>query len=91
MLAPAPIPTTPSRLGDDWWEDASISSKSVIGESLFGPSPSGTVIGDSRLPARPQAWAGPSRWGLAFSPLPGSALGDITSVCLVRLTTAGYP
>ena len=75
MLAPAPIPTTPSRLGDDWRKDASISSQAVIEENLFGPSPSGSVIGQSRLSARPRLWAGPSKWGIAFRLLPGPALG----------------
>lgn len=34
MLALTPIPSNPSRLGDDWRKDVSISLQAVIGENL---------------------------------------------------------
>lgn len=65
MLAPATIPTTPSRLGDDWRKEASKSLQAMIGENVVS-SPSGTVIGESHLP-RPGCGRGRAGWGSAVA------------------------
>lgn len=85
MLPPAPIPTTPSRLGDDWWKEASISLQAVIGENLVSP-PSGTVIAESRLSPAPS-----SGRALPCARRPSRLWGDVLRVCRVRPPALGYP
>lgn len=80
MFAPAPIPTTPSRLGYDWRKDASIPPRTVIGGSLFGPPPSGTVIGDSL--AYPPRLGGADQWRHCLPPSAGVSSGVSSGVTL---------
>lgn len=85
MLAPTPIPATPSRLGDNWRKDASILFHASFGENLVSPPPSGTVIGEDRLPSRPPALGGAEQDGaLLPARRPGQLPGGVLRVRRVR-------
>lgn len=81
MLASATIPTTPSRLGDDWHQ---CRLQAMIGGNVVS-SPSGTVIGESHL-LRP-GYGRAYQVGACLRPLPDGALGG----SLERAQCVPYP